>query len=251
MMRISVINHTTMSDEEVQSALSAINQQIADHFRPYWHIAGALRLEGRLGEDPDLRVMSANMRGDAILYLEDAFSANDPLGFHAANYQGIPFGFVYTELSTLLNEPWTVTLSHEALELLADPEVNRLVMGPHPRQPHRDVFHWYEVCDAVQSQQYLIDGVAMSNFVLPLYCPGGNEIGGRNDFLGTTDLTSFGINEGGYVGFFDPQRDDHDSVFADASAQARAEVKSQAGFGRRSVRYGSRRGVAEALRATK
>jgi hypothetical protein len=46
-----------------------------------------------------------------------------------------------------LGESWTVTLSHEALELIADPEVNLLVAGPHPSQPKVDVFHWYEMCD--------------------------------------------------------------------------------------------------------
>jgi len=40
-----------------------------------------------------------------------------------------------------LGESWTVTLSHEALELIADPEVNLLVAGPHPSQPGVDVFH--------------------------------------------------------------------------------------------------------------
>ena len=30
------------------------------------------------------------------------------------------------------------------------------------------MFHWYEVCDAVQSEYYKIDGVPVSNFVLPL-----------------------------------------------------------------------------------
>src|SRR5207244_13483369 len=48
--------------------------------------------------------------------------------------------------------------------------------------------HWYEMCDAVQDESYEIDGVAVSNFVLPLYFTGGNEKGGRNDFLGKTHL---------------------------------------------------------------
>jgi hypothetical protein len=54
------------------------------------------------------------------------------LGYHDRNFSGIPFGFVFTELSREIGENWSVTLSHEALELIADPEVNLLVMGPHP-----------------------------------------------------------------------------------------------------------------------
>ena len=235
-MIISVVNHTNMPDLRIERAIRAINRQIAEDFEPRWSMGAALRLEGRITENPDLRLMAANMRGDAIIYIEDDFDACDPLGFHNRNHQGIPFGFVYTGLAEALQEPWEVTFSHEALELLADPEVNLLVMGPHPDQPTRDVFHWYEMCDAVQAEHYEIDGVPLSNFVLPLYFTGGDELGGRNDFLGSA-LQSFGVNTGGYVGFFDPTTGDHDTAFADDSARNRAALKARYGSARRANRY--------------
>jgi hypothetical protein len=241
-MIISVINHSGLSDEEVQSAIRAVNRQIAEDFEPHWSMGATLRLEGRLTEDPDLRLMAMNMRGDAILYLEDSFNPDDsPLGYHNRNYAGIPYGFVYTELADLLGEPWQVTLSHEALELLADPEVNLLVMGPHPDEPERLVFHWYEMCDAVQAEHYVIDGEPVSNFVLPLYFTEEHETQGRNEFLGTTtdgrQLNSFSINPGGYVGYFDPQTGQHENSFANDTARNRFELKSQLGLTRRGVRY--------------
>lgn len=245
-MIISVINHTDLADAEVQRAIRAINVQIEQDFYPYWSIGATLRLEGRIGENPNLRNPAANLRGDAILYLEDQFGRGDPLGFHDLHFSGIPFGFVFTELSRQLGEPWQVTLSHEALELIGDAEVNRLVMGPHPdpAQNGRLVFHWYEMCDAVQAEQYEIDGVPVSNFVLPLYFTVDSEPGSRNDFLGTrrrngAQLASFGINPGGYVGFYDPQLGGHDTSFADERARERAVLKSQIGFARRGIRYKS------------
>ena len=84
---------------------------------------------------------------------------------------------MFTELAKQLKEEWTVTLSHEALELVGDPEVNLLVQGPNPADATRTVFHWYEMCDAVQAETYDIDGVEVSNFVLPLYFTGGEEQG--------------------------------------------------------------------------
>jgi hypothetical protein len=45
------------------------------------------------------------------------------------------------------------------------------------------VFHWFEMCDAVQSETYVIDGQSVSNFVLPLYFTASHERGSRNDFL--------------------------------------------------------------------
>jgi hypothetical protein len=66
--------------------------------------------------------------------------------------RGIPYGFVFKELSDELDEEWTVTLSHEAMELIADPESNLYVLGPHPKNPKRTCLHWYEMCDAVQAR---------------------------------------------------------------------------------------------------
>ena len=104
------------------------------------------------------------------------------------------------------------------------------------------------MCDAVQDEPCEIDGVAVSNFVLPLYFTSGDELGGRNDFLGTvrqggTTLQSFGINPGGYVGFYDPQLHDHDTFAVsgiaekDARAAERLRIKERAGMTRRNQRY--------------
>ena len=239
-MIISLINRTKIPDREVLLVIRAINRQLAEDFSPHWNIHAQVKLEGTLPGKINVNT-AANLRGNAIVYLADKFKKNDPLGFHDLNNRGIPFGIVYTELATKLNEPWSTTLSHEVLELAADAEVNRLAIGPHPNDPDHLVFHWYEMCDAVQDEHYAIDGIDVSNFVLPLYFTGGDEKGGRNDFLGNTHngkrLTSFGINPGGYVGFYDPALDDHDQVFADSRAKQRGEVKSKVGFGRRSMRY--------------
>ena len=206
-MIISVINHTkTITDEEAQKVLRAINRQIREDFEPYWSLGAEVQLEGKSTTRPDKSDL-ADMRGNAVIYLWDNIRVKDALGYHDRNHRGIPFGIVFTELSHDLGEDWSVTLSHEALELIADPEVNLLVMGPHPKQRGRDVFHWYEMCDAVQTETYEIDGIKVSNFVLPLYFTSSNERGGRNDFLGRKyggkTLRSFGVNPGGYVGFFD------------------------------------------------
>ncbi len=243
-MIISVINHTNgkILDEKVQVAVRAINRQIREDYEPYWHIGGELRLEGKSGAKPSKQSL-ADMRGDAVLYLWDAVDVEDALGYHDTNNAGVPYGFVFTELAKQLKEDWTVTLSHEALELVGDPEVNLLVQGPHPAESKRVVFHWYEMCDAVQAETYEIDGVGVSNFVLPLYFTGGEEKGGRNDFLGRAyegkTLRSFGVNPGGYVGFFDPETGDHEtfSLKADRVAVKRLKLKSQAKGARRGIRY--------------
>jgi hypothetical protein len=68
-------------------------------------------------------------------------------------------------------------------------------------------------------------------------------VGGRNDFLGTRyggrSLTSFGINPGGYVGFFDPllgKSGKDDQVALEERGAKRLAVKRGFKTGRGSLR---------------
>jgi len=199
-------------------------------------MAAALRLEGRSAAQPD-SAQAADMRGDAVIYLWDETDVEGALGYHFQNNRGIPFGFVFTSVAEQLGEDWSVTLSHETLELLGDPETNLLAIGPHPDPAQdREVFFWFEMCDAVQAETYEIEGVKVSNFLLPLYFTGTRETdepGARNDFLGRAykgqTLRSFGINPGGYVGFFDPQTGQNEtySLRNDEAARQRYEIVQQ------------------------
>lgn len=250
-MIISIVNRSkTISDEQVLNAIRAINRQIREDFEPYWSLGATLRLEGSVGEQPD-KLKLPEMRGDAILYLSDKADVANALGYHEANFRGIPYGFVFTELCKKLKENWTVTLSHEALELIGDAQGNLLVQGPHPANPNKEVFHWFEMCDAVQSQTYTIDGVVVSNFVLPLYFTPEEQEGGRNDFLGCLSngkgLRSFGVSPGGYIGYYDPQTRTHETYTAPADkvAEKRAKIKNDNQVGRGYVR---KRGDATAPR---
>ncbi len=229
-MIVSVINYTagSLSDPVIQAAIRAVNRQVAEDFFSYWGFGAQLRLEGKSNRKRGNT--TTDMRGDAVLYLCDEVKTSATAGFHDKAYRGIPYGVVYLELADLLKEDWSVTLSHEALELIADPEANLLVQGPHPRFPKRKVYHWFEMCDAVQDERYNIDGIAVSNFVLPLYFTASPEHGGRNDFLGTQShgktLRSFQVNPGGYIGFL-----------------ARLRIKQRLKTGRGNLRKARTRGL--------
>ncbi len=237
-MIISVINHSaTISDEQVQEVIRAINRQIAQDFTPYWSFGATLRLEGPVGRHPSTQTLS-DMRGDAVLYLLDGSNALGATGWHLANYRDIPYGFVFLGLCEKMKEPWSMTLSHEALELVGDPMCNLLVEGVHPFDRRRHVFHLFEMCDAVQAESYRIDGVEVSNFVLPSYFSMGEQDGRRNDFLGRAcagaTLKSFGMNPGGYLNIFDPKSGKWEQPVyeTDAAALLRKKLKSRIKAGR-------------------
>jgi hypothetical protein len=155
----------------------------------------------------------------------------------------VPYGFVSLALSEAVGEPWSVTLSHEAIEMVADPEANLLALGPHPDPAERRrVLHWYELCDAVEDLRYEVDGVAVSDFLLPLWFTDDDERGGRNDFLGRAvdgrPLRSFSAAPGGYLGFYDPRTGRHETWFAPGDERARARRAARAALGL--ARRGSR-----------
>ena len=146
-MRISVVNLTNglLSDREVITAIRAVNRQIREDFAPYWNLSGELRLEGNSGGEPDID-NPQDMQGEGIIYIWDDSNIPNALGYHQANHRGIPYGFVFVDIATELGENWTVTFSHEALELIGDRQANKLVHGPHPEKPGQMVYHWHEMC---------------------------------------------------------------------------------------------------------
>jgi hypothetical protein len=237
-MIISLINHSRItSDEKVQEVIRAINRQIKEDFEPYWSFGAKLRLEGSIGKRPGVNTLT-DMRGDAVLYIVDGVNALGAMGWHLANYRDIPYGFIFLGLCEQMKENWSITLSHEALELVGDPMANLLVEGNHPMDRRRRVFHLFEMCDAVQAESYTIDGIGVSNFVLPSYFSLGEQAGRRNDFLGRAydgkTLESFDMNPGGYLNIFDPKTGkwEQPAYETDKAALRRKQLKSKLKAGR-------------------
>ncbi len=210
-------------------------------FEPHWHTGGRLRLDGApAGRGEPVRDDCA--RGEAVIYLYDEVAVEQALAHHGERNPGLQCGFVFLDLSRQLGEPWTVSLSHEALDLIADPAVNLLVAGPHPSAPEREVFFWRQVCDSVQGEQYEVDGVAVCDFVLPRYFARAGADGARCDFTGARDragaaLSPFGLAAGGCAGFYDPGIGDHDVAVADERAEKRRQLEAGAGLARRAQSY--------------
>jgi hypothetical protein len=251
-MLISVLNRTrTLSGADVHRAVRAINRQFAEDFEPHWQFGARLRLDGAEERghrsDHDERIATSRLpgrRGDGVIYLLDEASIADAEGYHDRNADDVPYGFVFLDVCRKTEETedgWTIALSHEAIELAGDPLNNLLVQGPHPENGRHLVFHMFELCDPVQDEHYELDGVKVSNFVLPGYFTRGNAADGRNDFLGRRQrgqiLPSFGVAPGGYLCYYDAELPDGrkwHSFFRgdDEKARLRLDAKQTAGHGR-------------------
>jgi hypothetical protein len=142
----------------VDAIAAALTVQLERDFAPIWGI-----------EPP---VVSVEGRGEPI-YIFDSEVGGD-YGFTTAGRGGRPFAHVYAKPSFDHHSDWLTgrdsissSISHEALEMIADPGVNtfhynaeRLMWG-------------HDVCDPVQEVTYGIRAlrrlVPVSDFVLPSY----------------------------------------------------------------------------------
>nr|WP_144020737.1 hypothetical protein [Burkholderia sp. AU33423] len=174
---ITVVNlSTSINDADFQRVLKAVGDQVAQHFAPEWQHAATLSPSRLAPKGANAVIDDAT---DAVIYVGDQSDDTETglgyaKGYHDQNQNGKPFGFVFLDICKLYNEPWSVTLSHEVLELLADPTATFSLQDPRPSATG-GLQYALEVCDPTQGDYYSIAGVPVSNFVgRAFFClPGG------------------------------------------------------------------------------
>ncbi len=237
-MRISIGNISNkVSNAEFSATVHAVARQVHQDFAPLWGMDADVRgiaMNRNAKPNPELSV------SDVILYVgeldDDPQKVADAIGYHDLNNKGIPYGFVFTDVAAKVGEKWSTTLSHEVLELLADPDVNLLVVGPHPKNPKGVALRSYEVCDPVQADSYDIDGIAVSNFVTPLYFARlPSPATTRTNYL-NGGLVRFGVRKGGYFSYFDLATKKWSDVYGEGAEQ-RNKAKEILGIARRARRH--------------
>ncbi len=180
-----------VKDSELISALPAFQMQVSRDFAPAW------------GLDATLKFMPATAPVPPSAWLLGVFDNADQagaLGYHDLTKSGQPIGKVFAKTTMDDGGLWTVTFSHELLEMLADPNVNLCAMD----DDHGRLYS-YEVCDAVEDDSlgYTIDGVTVSDFVLPgwfepLHVTKGERFAFKSHVPGP-----FHLLKGGYIGYMD------------------------------------------------
>jgi hypothetical protein len=197
---------TSIDDAAFAAAVAAVSVQVSRDFQPEWGSAASLRA-ARLA----LTGAEANVDGsvDAVIYVGE--TAKDPTlgmsgvyGYHALNFGKTPYAFVYLDVCAQYGEAWSNTLSHEVLELLADPTTAVIVTGPAPPGVGalgQTVGFDLEVCDPTQGDSYKINGITVSNFVTRRYF-GLTGASAATNFLNLA-LSPFGVRPGGYIQYED------------------------------------------------
>jgi hypothetical protein len=239
--RITLVNLSqSVASSLFDGAVAALQKQVDLDFQPAWQVSATLAGTTRKLEEP-VRIEGVH---DALIYLGDASldpttGVQNVLGYHSDTYRGVPYGFVYLDVCAQYAESWTTTLSHEVLELLADPAASQSVSGPAPQASGQAVQYYLEVCDPTQKDSYSIDGVSVSNFVFPAYFGRSTGPAGTNHLQ--LPLQPFGVRPGGYC-MFEDGGGVH-QVTGEAAPQlvaAREAGRKRMGPGRRNTRRARR-----------
>jgi len=127
-----------------------------------------------------------------FIYFDDADAAG-ALGYHDLTHKGQPISKIFVKTTLADNQLVSVTACHELFEMVIDPIANLWAEATTRTQ------YGYEMCDPVEEDTFMVDGVEMSNFVHPSWFePFKHPRGTKFDHLGK--LTKpFSITKGGYV----------------------------------------------------
>jgi len=240
-----VLNLTVNSRQFVSNlddAIASVNYQVASHFQQEWGVGGKLvnktadfNLHLNFRQNRQLVGPNSPQFGaqivDWIVNNEEGIDWSNTGIVYVTDPQ-TSFGGVHVDekvqaldipyaLVGARDKNWSVVLSHEVLELLADPWGSRFVqyqsnqpityLNQETGQTESKVVaqqDWIvEVCDAVEADAdgYAINGVQVSNFVGQAYYNTSvtSNLDYRHLLQRTDPAWPFPIRQGGYLSFWD------------------------------------------------
>jgi hypothetical protein len=153
-----VISNTSkhVDVKKLKRAIRAIQKQVDEHFFPLWGWRAKLLFQPKRPPKDAMHITIKNREKGALD------------GYHFIEDTGLPETYVFVLGKDGKPVDFYPTLSHEVLEMIVDPGVNLFADGYFAYRGHRvRGFVAYEVCDPVQECFYEIDGIKVSDFVVP------------------------------------------------------------------------------------
>jgi hypothetical protein len=194
-IHIAITNSSTvLTDDQVQAAVPALQIQVHRDFAPVWGIDADLTFIPQGGPIPPTSWQ---------LVVFDNSDQAGALGYHDLTPQGLPLGKIFAGTDIQYGEQWTVTASHELLEMLGDPDINLTAFVQSTDTAGR--LYAYEVCDACEADNlgYQINGVLVSDFVYPAWFESFWQQGATQFDQQGRISAPFQLLAGGYIGIFD------------------------------------------------
>lgn len=181
-VRIACVNKAkTALGVNFDKLTAALQIAYDDHFLPVW------------GYPVQLYNTTTPAASDwQIVYMDTADEAG-ALGYHDLTKNGQPVSKVFVKTTVDAGELVSVTSCHELFEMAIDPMANVWAEAPDGKM------YAYEMSDPVEEDTFMVNGIAMSNFVHPSWFePFVHPKGTKYDHLGK--LTKpFSLDKGGYM----------------------------------------------------
>jgi hypothetical protein len=183
-----------VSLQELTRVSAALQRQISRDLLPIWNIQGTV---DAFGSDQDVP------HGYWKITVMDTVPEKGAAGFHLDENEQ-PFADVQW------SPDWSLTASHECIEMLVDPFGHQVATGPSPKQGQGRVKFLVEACDPCEARQFAYTmntgsgaEVLVSEFFTPEYFSPTQGSGVRYSFRG--NLTGpRQVLEGGYLSWQDP-----------------------------------------------
>jgi len=169
---------------------AAIQKQVARDLGPIWSLEASVDAFATL-EDVPLGYWQV------IIMDQIPFDAG---GIHLNRDNGQPYALVQ------YSDDWSLTVSHETLEMLVDPSGNRTVATNSPKPDQGRVLVLVEVADPSEAAQfgYTVNGVLVSDFYTPRFFDPVASQGVQYSFSGAITEPRE-VLDGGYLSWWDPE----------------------------------------------
>lgn len=193
LQHLALVSETkTLSFSELGSVSAALQKQVLRDFFPIWNLLATVDVFDKLDDVPlDYWPM----------IVRDDIHVGGAAGIHE-DKDGHPFALIQ------YSERWSLTASHECMEMLGDPNGSRVCAGASPMTGQDRVEFLVEVCDPSESDAYAyaINGVTVSDFYTPQFFAPVAAPGMRFSFTGAIEAPRE-VLPGGYLSWHDPVTD--------------------------------------------
>lgn len=177
---------------DVSRVAAALQRQATRDFGPIWETCATVDAFPRLEDVPI---------GYWPMLIRDDIGFQGAAGIHL-DKDGQPFALI------TYGDSWSLTASHEMLEMLADPGGNRLIPGRSPKPDQGRVEFLVEVCDPSEAAEYAytVNDILVSDFYTPSFFDPVAAAGTVYSFTGAINAPRE-ILPGGYISWHDPVSD--------------------------------------------
>src|SRR5215472_1066650 len=179
---------------DVAKVSAALQKQVTRDLAPIWDISATVDSFEKLEDVPP---------GYWPIIIMDDIQTSGAAGVHE-DKDGQPFALVTAgDLDT-----WSLTASHETIEMLVDPSGNRIVAGDSPKNDQGRVTFLVEPCDPSEAADfgYSVNGILVSDFYTPRYFDPVAASGVRYSYTGAIK-EPHQVLHGGYLSWKDSATD--------------------------------------------